>query len=137
MVYTFSSLRIGNFKISFNPNEIRMSVWVVFTIILWSKFRIVNHGFFKTNNFVSNCINSWHPNLMPLKCATSLVNDQVYVSPSVGDHSFSTFSFSTQNFPKNLNILSPDTHTYVCVSGVRNVNFPKGFAKVLNEWSLG
>ena len=53
----------------------------------------------------------------PSNAATSLVNDQVYVSPSVGDHSFSTFSFSTQNFPKNLNFLPPDMHTYVCVSG--------------------
>ena len=48
----------------------------------------------------------------PSSAATSLVNDQVYVSPSVGDH-----SFSTQNFPKNLNFLPPDIHTYVCVSG--------------------
>ena len=30
----------------------------------------------------------------------------------------------------------PDTHTHVCVSGVRNVSFLENFAYELNEWFL-
>ena len=38
----------------------------------------------------------------------------------------------TQNFPKNLHFLHPDTHTYVCVSGGRNLKLSGKFAYVLN-----
>ena len=42
----------------------------------------------------------------------------------------------TRNFPKNLHVLPPDTHRFVCVyQGVRNVSFLEDFAYVLNEWS--
>ena len=47
---------------------------------------------------------------------------------------------STQNFPKKLYFLPPDTLTYVCVSGgkkckfwVRDASFSESFAYVLNE----
>ena len=53
-----------------------------------------------------------------------------------------TFNFEiillvrTQNFPKHLHFLSPDTHTYVCVSALRNISFSASFAYALNECSL-
>ena len=40
----------------------------------------------------------------------------------------------TQNFPKNLNFIPPDPHTYVLHQGVRKISFLKNFANVLNEW---
>ena len=42
----------------------------------------------------------------------------------------------TENFPKDWRFLPPDTHTYVCVSEVRNVSFSENFAYVVNEWSV-
>ena len=42
----------------------------------------------------------------------------------------------TQYFPKNKYLLPPDTHTHVCVSGVRNVSFLEDFTYVLNKWFL-
>ena len=38
-----------------------------------------------------------------------------------------------QNFPKNYYFLPPDTHRYVCVSEVSNVDFSKHFAYVINQ----
>ena len=35
---------------------------------------------------------------------------------------------STPNFPKNEHLLPPETHTYVCVSGGKNVRFSKNLA---------
>ena len=37
---------------------------------------------------------------------------------------------------QNYNFLSPDTHTYVCVSGDKKCYFLGNFAYVLNIWSL-
>ena len=45
------------------------------------------------------------------------------------DHSFSTFA----EFPKNLIFLTPDTHTYVFVSGGKKYSFSENFANILNE----
>ena len=50
----------------------------------------------------------------------------------VGDHSFSTYA----KFSEKLTFLSPDSHTYVCGSGGKNVSFSENFAYVLNKWFL-
>ena len=42
----------------------------------------------------------------------------------------------TQNLPKSQYFLPLDTHTCVCLSGVRNISFSENLAHVLNEWSL-
>ena len=39
----------------------------------------------------------------------------------------------SQNFPKNYRCLTPDTYTYVCITGIRNVGFSEIFTNVLNE----
>ena len=36
---------------------------------------------------------------------------------------------------RKTNISYPDTGTYVCVSGHKNISFSENFAYVLNEWS--
>ena len=35
---------------------------------------------------------------------------------------------STPNFPQNEHLIPPDTHTYVCLSGVKNVPFSENLA---------
>ena len=47
----------------------------------------------------------------------------------VKKESFSTFA----KFSEKLTFLIPYTHTYVCVSGVRNISFSENFANVLKE----
>ena len=63
---------------------------------------------------------------------------EVWLGPKYASvlHYGSIHSVRAQNVPKNLNLLPPDTHMYMYVSGVRNVSFTENVANVLNEWSL-
>ena len=48
------------------------------------------------------------------------------------DHLFTTYA----NSPKSCHFLTPDTRTYVCLSGDKKCLFFGNFAYVLNKWSL-
>ena len=43
-------------------------------------------------------------------------------------HRFSTYA----KFSEKLTFLTPETHTYVCVSGVRNISFSENLAYLVN-----
>ena len=45
---------------------------------------------------------------------------------------FSTYA----KFSEKVTFLTPDVHTYMYVSGVKNVNFSENFSYLLNEWVL-
>ena len=45
-----------------------------------------------------------------------------------GDHPINAYA----KFSKKLTFLTPDTHTYVCDQGVRNIRFSGSFACALN-----
>ena len=47
------------------------------------------------------------------------------------DHSFSTCVTFSETF--YITFLPPDTHTYVSVSGVKNIRFSENFKYILNE----
>ena len=49
-----------------------------------------------------------------------------------GINPFSTYA----QFSEKLTFLPPDTHTYLCVSGSRKVNFSENMRSFLNGWSL-